>query len=79
MTEKSEWESLIQNLVAEGILYSPGVIRAMRLVSRESFLPDRLKSYYAVDTPLPIGWGQTASAPHDWTQQVWSGETWFQS
>jgi protein-L-isoaspartate(D-aspartate) O-methyltransferase len=64
MTEKAEWESLIRNLVNEGILHSPKVIRAMRLVSREPFLPERLKSYYAVDTPLPIGWGQTASAPH---------------
>jgi len=62
--EKAEWEHLIQNLISEGILRSPSVIRAMRLVSRELFLPDRLKSYYAVDTPLPIGCGQTASAPH---------------
>jgi len=62
---KAEWEHLIQNLIAEGILRAPNVIRAMRLVSREPFLPDRLTSYYAVDTPLPIGWGQTASAPHD--------------
>jgi len=64
MTVKTEWEQLIQNLINEGILHSPAVIRAMRLVSREPFLPERLKSYYAVDTPLPIGWGQTASAPH---------------
>jgi len=63
--EKAEWERLIQNLIGEGILRSPSVTRAMRLVSREPFLPDKLKSYYAVDTPLPIGWGQTASAPHD--------------
>jgi len=63
--EKAEWERLIQNLIVEGILRWPSVIRAMRLVSREPFLPERLKGYYAVDTPLPIGWGQTASAPHD--------------
>lgn len=62
--EKAEWERLIQNLICEGILRSPSVIRAMRIVTREPFLPDRLKSHYAVDTPLPIGWGQTASAPH---------------
>jgi len=65
MTEKAEWERLIQNLIAEGILRWPSVTRAMRLVSREPFLPENVKSYYAVDTPLPIGWGQTASAPHD--------------
>jgi len=62
--EKAEWERLIQSLISEGILRSSNVIRAMRIVSREPFLPDRLRSYYAVDTPLPIGWGQTASAPH---------------
>jgi protein-L-isoaspartate(D-aspartate) O-methyltransferase len=63
--EKTEWQKLIRNLIVEGILHSPKVIRAMRFVSRESFLPDSVKSNYAVDTPLPIGLGQTASAPHD--------------
>jgi protein-L-isoaspartate(D-aspartate) O-methyltransferase len=63
--EKADWEQLIQNLIAEGILRSPHVVQAMRLVPREPFLPERVKSYYAVDSPLPIGWGQTASAPHD--------------
>jgi len=62
---KEDWEQLIQNLVAEGILRSPHVIRAMRQVNRELFLPDHLKAYCAVDSPLPIGWGQTISAPHD--------------
>jgi len=63
--EKAEWERLIQNLISEGILHSPRVIRAMRQVNRALFLPEHLKSYYAVDSPLPIGLGQTISAPHD--------------
>jgi len=62
--EKAEWEQLIRSLIAEHILRGPEVIRAMRLVVREPFLPERLRSQYAVDAPLPIGWGQTASAPH---------------
>jgi len=62
---KEDWERLVQNLIAEGILHSPRVIRAMRQVSRELFLPDHLKSYSAVDSPLPTGSGQTISAPHD--------------
>jgi len=33
-------------------------------VPREKFLPENMRSYGAVDTPLPIGFGQTASAPH---------------
>jgi len=57
------WEGLIERLVDEGILRSPQVIRSMRMVSRESFLPDNVKSYAAVDSPLPIGSGQTISAP----------------
>jgi protein-L-isoaspartate(D-aspartate) O-methyltransferase len=64
MTLKAEWEQLIRNLTAEGILKSENIIRAMRLVNREPFLPDIMKQSYAVDAPLPIGWGQTASAPH---------------
>jgi protein-L-isoaspartate(D-aspartate) O-methyltransferase len=62
--EGSEWEKLIQNLIREGILRSPKVIEAMRSVPREKFLPENMQSYSAVDTPLPIGFGQTASAPH---------------
>ncbi|MEM1562190.1 MAG: hypothetical protein QXJ19_05230 [Candidatus Bathyarchaeia archaeon] len=58
-----EWERLIERLIASGILKSPRVIRAMRLVPRIMFLPDDQKPYAAVDTPLPIGHGQTVSAP----------------
>jgi protein-L-isoaspartate(D-aspartate) O-methyltransferase len=62
---KADWERLVQNLIAEGLLRSPQVIRAMRQVNRELFLPENLKPYCAVDSPLPIGLGQTISAPHD--------------
>lgn len=62
--EKSELEKLIDNLTREGILRSPRVIKAMRSVPREKFLPENMLSYSAVDTPLPIGFGQTISAPH---------------
>jgi len=37
----------------------------MRLVPRSLFLPEDQKPYAAIDTPLPIGWGQTVSAPQD--------------
>jgi protein-L-isoaspartate(D-aspartate) O-methyltransferase len=33
-------------------------------VPREAFIPDSLKNYAYVDTPLDIGQGQTISAPH---------------
>jgi protein-L-isoaspartate(D-aspartate) O-methyltransferase len=64
MTVKADWEQLIHRLMAEGILRSPSVIRAMRIVSRDSFLPESIRGQYYIDAPLPIGWGQTASAPH---------------
>jgi len=63
--EKKDWEELVERLTREGILRSPNVIRAMRAVSRDAFLPENVRSYAAVDSPLPIGMGQTISAPHD--------------
>ena len=61
---QDEWERLIQNLVRQGILRSEKVIKAIRRVRREWFLPENIRNYAAVDTPLPIGFGQTVSAPH---------------
>ncbi len=62
--EGNEWEKLIQSLVREGVLRSPKVIETMRKVPRDKFLPENMRAHSAVDTPLPIGFGQTASAPH---------------
>jgi protein-L-isoaspartate(D-aspartate) O-methyltransferase len=62
--ENKDWERLIDNLIREAILRSPKVVKAMRSVSRAKFLPENMQSYSAVDTPLPIGFGQTVSAPH---------------
>lgn len=62
--KKGEWEKLIDNLIKERILRTPKIIKAMRSVPRGKFLPENMKSYSAVDTPLPIGLGQTVSAPH---------------
>jgi protein-L-isoaspartate(D-aspartate) O-methyltransferase len=61
--ENQAWEDLIQRLIRGGILRSPRVIRALRRVPRGSFLPERVKAHAAVDSPLPIGFGQTISAP----------------
>jgi protein-L-isoaspartate(D-aspartate) O-methyltransferase len=76
--EKRDWERLIENLMKEGILRSPKVIRAMRSVPRANFLPENMLSYSAADTPLPIGLGQTVSAPHSLGLDARLGETWFQ-
>jgi len=62
--ERKNWEALVQNLIKEGILRSPEVIKAMREVPRAQFLPEHLRPHAAADTPFPIGFGQTISAPH---------------
>ncbi|MEM3596697.1 MAG: hypothetical protein QXJ53_00985 [Candidatus Bathyarchaeia archaeon] len=73
-----DWKRLIESLKREGILRSPNVIRAMQLLPRAKFLPENMRSYSAVDTPLPIGFGQTISAPHSLSAKAELGETWFQ-
>jgi protein-L-isoaspartate O-methyltransferase len=60
---QQKWEGLIEKLVRSDILRSPKVIRALRQVPREPFLPENMKHQAAMDCPLPIGSGQTASAP----------------
>lgn len=54
-------EQLLTSL--EGFAH-PGVISAMSRVPREMFLLDLIQSRAYEDTPLPIGRGQTISAPH---------------
>jgi protein-L-isoaspartate(D-aspartate) O-methyltransferase len=43
---------------------SKKVYEAIKKVPRHLFVPDRYKAEAYVDTPLPIGYGQTISAPH---------------
>lgn len=58
------WEQVVDNLVKERVLRSQNVIRALKQVPRVLFLPERSVEYASVDAPLPIGKGQTVSAPH---------------
>ena len=59
------WEETVQGLIRRGILRSPSVIRALRKVRRGLFVLDNERSYASIDSPLPIGSGQTVSAPLD--------------
>jgi len=61
---EQERDRLIDSLRGRGYLSSAEVISAMRRVPREDFLPDNMREDAYVDTPLPIGEGQTISAPH---------------
>lgn len=57
-------DRLVDSLRGRGYLSSPEVISAMRRVPREEFLPEGMREDAYVDSPLPIGEGQTISAPH---------------
>lgn len=47
-----------------GYVTLPAVESAMKRVPREEFVPVEIQPEAYVDTPLPIGEGQTISAPH---------------
>ncbi len=55
---------LVEKLIREGYIRSEKVARAMLRVPRELFVPEELRHLAYEDTPLPIGLGQTISAPH---------------
>jgi len=57
-------ERAVAMLQSEGILKTKEVLRALLTVPREEFLPPEVKKHAYVDTPLPIGHGQTTSAIH---------------
>lgn len=65
MRDRSKtWEQSVDNLVKEGISCSTNVLQAMKRVPRRIFLPAQAVEYASIDAPLPIGMGQTVSAPH---------------
>jgi len=62
MYEK-EGEELIKHLTQWGYLTKPEITEAFRKVPRHEFVPENLRDYAYADQPLPIGHGQTISAP----------------
>ncbi|MEM0199166.1 MAG: protein-L-isoaspartate O-methyltransferase [Desulfurococcaceae archaeon] len=61
---KEQRRRVIESLIISGYLRNPRVIRALLSVPRELFVPEHLREYAYVDSPLPIGKGQTISAIH---------------
>lgn len=57
-------KQLVETLISAGYLKNPKVIKALLSVPRELFVPEELKEYAYVDSPLPIGYRQTISAVH---------------
>jgi len=54
---------LINNLIKEGWLKTPQIIKAFQKIKREDFLPSSIKSLAELNEALPIGFGQTISQP----------------
>jgi len=54
---------LIDSLIKKGLLFTARIEKAMRLVDRANYCRDEETSPY-YDSPQPIGYGVTISAPH---------------
>src|SRR3989339_769411 len=54
---------LIDSLIAEGWLKTPGIINAFRKVKRADFLPKEMGDLAESNEALPIGFDQTISQP----------------
>lgn len=64
MNYEEKRNELIDKLVRRGYVESDIVEKAMRKVPRHLFVPEDMKKMAYVDSPQPIGQGQTISAPH---------------
>jgi protein-L-isoaspartate(D-aspartate) O-methyltransferase len=62
------WKNLRDRMLRRQIrargVRDPRVLRAMRKVPRESFLPEEVRAYAYEDRPVAIGAGQTMSQPY---------------
>lgn len=56
-------EELIKELIASGVLKSTPIIKAFQHIDRADFVPQDLLPSAYINTPLPIGYGQTISQP----------------
>lgn len=64
MDFERERRNMVARLRAMGYISDPRVMRAMEKVPRHLFVPpEQVRNAY-IDSPLPIGEGQTISAPH---------------
>lgn len=61
---KRDRKDLVKKLLDQGYIKTDRVQKAMLKVPREEFLPPESRPYAYIDQPLPIGKGQTISAPH---------------
>ncbi|MFH1582544.1 MAG: protein-L-isoaspartate O-methyltransferase [bacterium] len=55
--------TLIENLISEGWLKDPRIIKAFKEIERKDFLSEDFKDASELNTALPIGFEQTISQP----------------
>jgi protein-L-isoaspartate(D-aspartate) O-methyltransferase len=58
-----EYDELIQMLIVQGDLNNPAIIEAFKTVKRADFMVEGTKERAAINSPVPIMWGQTISQP----------------
>ncbi len=56
-------QSLIEELINHGYLKSERIIKAFQTVDRKEFVLKKYQNQAYLNTPLPIGYGQTISQP----------------
>lgn len=61
---EGERNRLVERLQRHGYVHRDNVKRAMGIVPRHLFVPKNMGGSAYIDSPLPIGGGQTISAPH---------------
>ncbi len=61
---EGERNRLVKRLQRHGYVHRNNVKRAMGIVPRHLFVPKNMGGSAYIDSPLPIGGGQTISAPH---------------
>ncbi|MFW6141034.1 MAG: protein-L-isoaspartate O-methyltransferase [Candidatus Saliniplasma sp.] len=64
MSYERDRSKLVKRLKRHGYIESEEVEQAMSEVPRHLFVPENVRSRAYVDSPQPIGQGQTISAPH---------------
>jgi len=57
-------DEMVERLKRRGLVEDESVLEAQRSVPRHEFVPDNREEEAYHDRPLPIGEGQTVSAPH---------------
>ena len=56
-------EELINEMISKGVLQTPRIIDAFKVIDRKYFIPQEFADLTYIDRPLPIGKNQTISQP----------------